>query len=67
MTAIADLLKPADRRRLEHLAAVGERERERELAALDRLMRRPGTLAPVPEPVPLHRAGRDTTERTTGS
>ncbi len=40
-------------------------ERERELAEFDRLMRQPGGLAEAPEPVPLHRAGRDTTERTT--
>ena len=58
MTAIADLLTRADRRRLlEHLAEVDE---------LDRLMRERGGLPSVPEPVPLHRAGRATTkERTT--
>jgi hypothetical protein len=58
VTAIADLLRPADRRRLlERLADAGD---------LDRLMRERGTLAQAPEPPPLHRAGRDTTtERTT--
>lgn len=54
---IADLLRPADRQRLERLADDDDGERERELAVLDRLMRRPGTLASVPEPPPLHRAG----------
>ena len=39
-------------------------ERERELAEFDRLMRQPGSLAEAPEPVPLHRTGRDTAERT---
>ena len=58
MTAVAELSK-ADRRRL--LERVGE------LADLDRLMRERGTLAEPDEPVPLHRAGRDTTERTTRS
>lgn len=58
----------ADRvRLLEHLADDDERELDR-LAGLDRLMRRPGTLASVPEPPPLHRTGRETTtERTTTS
>jgi hypothetical protein len=58
MTAIADLISPADRRRLlEHLAEADE---------VDRLMRERGTLASPDEPVPLHRAGRDTTTgRTT--
>ncbi len=50
MTAIAGLLRAADRERLlEHLA---------EAAELDRLMRERGTLASLPEPPPLHRAGR---------
>ena len=55
MTARAQLLSHADRVRL---------ERERELAELARLMRKPGGLAEEPEPVPLHRTGRDTAERT---
>jgi hypothetical protein len=38
--------------------------RERELAELDHLMRQPGGLAEAPEPVPPHRTGRDTAERT---
>ena len=59
MTAIADLLCPADR---ERLAA-----RMRDLDRLADLMRRPGLLASPDEPPPLHRAGRDTTERTTRS
>lgn len=66
MTAIAELLSAPDRRRLlEHLAEADERELDR-LAGLARLMREPGGLPSVPEPAPLHRAGRDTTtERTT--
>ena len=59
MTALADLLKPADRQRL---AA-----RMRDLGELADLMRQPGGLPSAPEPVPLHRAGRDTTERITRS
>jgi hypothetical protein len=55
--ALMAVAKRADRVRL---------ERERELAELARLMRQPGGLAEAPEPLPLHRAGRDTTtERTT--
>ena len=42
-------------------------ERERELAELARLIREPGSLAKAPEPVPLHRTCRDTTERTAWS
>lgn len=58
MTAIADLLTRESRARL--------LERLDELGNLAELMRQPGTLAEAPEPVPLHRAGRDTTaERTT--
>lgn len=58
VTAIADQLSRADRKRL--------RDRIAEADKLDRLMREPGGLPPVPAPVPLHRAGRDTTtERTT--
>jgi hypothetical protein len=54
MTAIADLLTRVDRRRLaERLAEADE---------LDRLIREPGGLPSVPEPVPLHRAGRGTRE-----
>jgi hypothetical protein len=52
MTALADLLKPADRERL--------LERVRELDELADLMRQPGGLAEAPEPVPLHRT-RDVT------
>jgi hypothetical protein len=58
VTARAQLLTRADRVRL---------ERERELAELGRLMREPGGLAEAPEPVPLHRTGRDTTEERTRS
>ncbi len=59
MTAIAGL-RAADRERL--------LERVRELDELDDLMRERGTLASLPEPAPLCRAGRDTTtERTTVS
>ena len=58
MTARSQLLTRADRVRL---------ERERELAELARLMREPGGLAEAPEPVPLHRTGRNTTERTASS
>jgi hypothetical protein len=54
------IAKRADRRRLQ--------DRIRELAEFDKLMRQPGGLAEVPEPVPLHRTGRGiTTERTTTS
>jgi hypothetical protein len=60
VTALVDLLTPAGRRYLEHLAD-GHR-REHELAEPDRLMRQPGGLAEAPEPVPLHRAGRDARE-----
>ena len=58
MTAIADLISRADRQRLlERLAELGD---------LAGLMRQPGGLPSVPEPVPLHRTARDTTtERTT--
>jgi hypothetical protein len=59
VTAIADLLAAADREcLLERLAELGD---------LAGLMRERGTLAAVPEPVPLHRAGRNTAERTTRS
>jgi hypothetical protein len=55
VTAIADLLKPADcQRLLEHLAEADE---------LDRLMRERGTLASPGEPEPLHCAGRGKEER----
>jgi hypothetical protein len=57
--ALIAVARPADRRRLQ--------DRMRELAELEQLMRDPGGLAEAPEPVPLHRAGRDTTERTTSS
>jgi len=50
MTAIAAMLSRADRERL--------LERLRELRALDRETRLPGSLAAPDEPVPLHRAGR---------
>ncbi len=59
------------RQAVEREDGAGDREclaqRVRELADLDRLMRQPGGLAEVPEPVPLCRAGRTTTtseERT---
>lgn len=52
--------RTADRRRLQ--------VRIRELSELAELMRQPGGMAEVPEPVPLHRASRNTTtERTTTS
>ena len=54
MTTIASMLSRADRERL--------LERLRELRALDREMRAPGSLAAPEEPVPLHRAGRGTGE-----
>jgi hypothetical protein len=54
MTALADLLSRADRQLL--------KDRKRELAELDRLMRQPGGLPAVPEPPPLCRTGRDKTE-----
>jgi len=57
MTALADHLTRADRRRL--------LERLDELGGLADLMKQSGSLAEAPEPVPLHRAGRDTSERTT--
>ncbi len=58
MTPLADQLTRADRQRLA--------ERVRELDELAGLMRERGTLAALPEPAPLHRAGRDsTTDRTT--
>ncbi len=56
MTAIADLVSRADRQRLlERLAVL------RELADL---MREPGGLPSVPEPVPLCRRHRDNTLST---
>jgi hypothetical protein len=59
VTALADLLRPADRHRLPgHLAEADE---------LGRLMRERGTLAGPAEPEPLHRAGRDTTTGRTTS
>jgi hypothetical protein len=60
MTADAALLTREARARL-------ERQRERELAELARLMRQPGGLAEAPEPVPLHRTNHDATERTAAS
>ena len=54
MTALTDLLKPADRERL--------LERVRQLDKLDGLMRQPGGLAEAPEPVPLHRRRRYASE-----
>jgi hypothetical protein len=59
MTTLADHLTRADRRRL--------LERLEELGGLADLMKQSGSLATPDEPVPLHRAGRDTTERTTTS
>jgi hypothetical protein len=56
MTALADLTR-ADRQRLaERLAELGE---------LAQLMRESGNLPPAPEPVPLHRAGRETSVLST--
>jgi hypothetical protein len=52
MTADTELLSRADRERLV--------QRLDELADLEREMRRPGGLAEVPEPPPLHRPVRDT-------
>ena len=49
MTAISDLLRPADRERLE--------DRLAELRDIDREMRRPGTLAAASEPPALHDMG----------
>jgi hypothetical protein len=60
VTAIADLLEPADCQRLKNRLA--------ELVAIDREMRKPGLLPGSAEPPPLHRTNRDTTtERTTSS
>ena len=59
MTTIATILSDRDRERL--------LERLTELRDTDRDMRKPGTLAAPDEPVPLHRAGRTTTERTSSS
>jgi len=56
MTAIADLLKPADRVRL---AA-----RMRDLDELAALMRQPGGLPEVPGPLPLHRRRGNVSEGT---
>ena len=53
------IAKRADRRRL--------LERLDELGDLAGLMKQPGGLAEAPEPVPLHRAGRDTTTERTAS
>jgi hypothetical protein len=57
VTVIADLISRESRARL-----LG---RVRELDQLDELMRQPGTLAEPDEPVPLHRAGRDTVTNST--
>jgi hypothetical protein len=54
VTALAAMLSRANRERL--------LERLRELRAPDREMRTPRSLAGPDEPVPLHRAGRGTTE-----
>lgn len=59
MTAIADLLTRAERQRLE--------ERLAELRGTDRLMREAGGLAGTPEPVPLHRFGRNDDTTTEGT
>ena len=56
MTALTYLTRSGRVRLAERLAEVHD---------LDRLMREPGGLPSVPEPEPLHRAGRDTAERTT--
>ena len=49
MTALANLLRPADRERLE--------DRLGELREIDREMRRPGSLAAACEPPSLHGMG----------
>jgi hypothetical protein len=60
VTALADLLRPADRQALEN--------RRRELDELARLMRQPGGLAGSPEPPALQDMARDAiTEMTTAS
>ena len=55
VTSVAALLTPADRKRL--------LERLRELRALDREMRAPGSLAAPDQPLPLHRAAAEETRR----
>jgi hypothetical protein len=59
MTALAGLLKPADR---ERLAA-----RLRDLDELAALMRRPGLLSSPDEPPPLHRHGKTENSSTSFS
>jgi hypothetical protein len=59
VTALADQLTRIDRQRL--------LERLAELRELAELMRERGTLAEPDEPVPLHRTGRSTAERTASS
>ena len=57
MTAIADLLSPADRDRLAGRLA--------ELRGLDKLVRERAGVAPAPVPPPLHRMGqRDDSDET---
>jgi hypothetical protein len=55
MTALADLLRSADRERL--------LERLAEITETDRLMRQRGTLASPAEPEPLHRTGHREEDR----
>jgi hypothetical protein len=63
VTAISDLLSREVRAQLlERLDEADERELDR-LAELGRLMREPGTLAPVPAPPPLHRPRRGKADR----
>lgn len=50
MTALADLISPADRDRLAARLA--------ELRELDALVRERGAMPAVPEPPPLHKIGR---------
>ena len=57
MTAVADLLSPADRERLAARLA--------ELRGLDSAMRQPGSLAALPPATPLHKMADTTTTTTT--
>jgi hypothetical protein len=55
VTALADLTRADRRRLLEHIGDEDELDR---LAGLARLMREPGGLPSVPEPLPLCRTAR---------
>jgi hypothetical protein len=57
VTSIAQLLSPADRRRL--------LERLADLEATGRLVAERGQQRPAPEPVPLHQAATNPTRRET--